>query len=61
MFSVKTLLPRRQAVMISTAAFGADMPHPPPIYQPVVAEPCCASAWYLRGEVGVGIIEPAPT
>ena len=68
MFSVKTLLPAAVAAMISTAAFGADLPMPQPVYQqPVVAEPCCASAWYLRGEVGVGIMnranliyEPAP-
>jgi opacity protein-like surface antigen len=56
MFSVKTLLPAAAAVMISTAAFGADLPMPQPVYQPVVAEPCCANAWYLRGFVGVGIM-----
>jgi opacity protein-like surface antigen len=54
MFSVKTLLTAAVAAMISTAAFGADLPQPPPIYQPV-AEPCCAGGWYLRGDVGVGI------
>ena len=67
MFSVKTLLTAAVAAMISTAAFGADLPMPPPTYQPVVGEPCCAGAWYLRGDVGVGIMnrakliyEPAP-
>jgi opacity protein-like surface antigen len=57
MFSVKTLLTAALAAMISTAAFGADLPMPQPVYQqPVVAEPCCANAWYLRGFVGVGIM-----
>lgn len=60
MLSVKTLLPAAVAAMISTAAFGADLPMPQPVYQqPVVAEPCCASAWYLRGDVGVGIMNHA--
>ena len=60
MFSVKTLLPAAAAAMISTAAFGADLPMPQPVYQqPVVAEPCCASAWYLRGDIGVGIMNRA--
>jgi opacity protein-like surface antigen len=57
MLSVKTLLAAAAAAMISTAALGADLPQPPPVYQQaVVAEPCCAGAWYLRGEVGVGIM-----
>jgi opacity protein-like surface antigen len=55
MFSVKTLIGVAAAAMLSTAAFAADMPLPPPAYQPVVAEPCCSGGWYLRGEVGVGI------
>lgn len=60
MFSVKTLLPAAMAAMISSAAFGADLPMPQPVYQqPVVAEPCCASAWYLRGDIGVGIMNRA--
>lgn len=55
MFSVKTLLTAAIAATISTAAFAADLPQPPPLYQPV-AEPCCSGGWYLRGDVGVGIM-----
>jgi len=57
MFSVKSLFGAAVAAIISTAAFAADLPQPAPVYQPVVApEPCCGGAWYLRGEVGVGIM-----
>jgi opacity protein-like surface antigen len=56
MFSVKTLIAAGFAAIISTAASAADLPQPPPVYQPVVAEPCCAGGWYLRGNVGVGIM-----
>ncbi len=55
MFSVKFLIGAAAAAMLSTTAFAADMPQPQPVYQPVVAEPCCSSAWYLRGDVGIGI------
>jgi opacity protein-like surface antigen len=44
--------------MLSSTAFAADMPMPQPVYQPV-AEPCCSSGWYLRGDVGVGIMSRA--
>jgi len=54
MFSVRTLFAALAAVMITTAASAADLPQPPPVYQPI-AEPCCAGAWYLRGEIGIGI------
>jgi opacity protein-like surface antigen len=56
MLSVKALFAAGFAAIISTAASAADLPQPPPVYQPVVAEPCCAGGWYLRGDVGVGII-----
>jgi opacity protein-like surface antigen len=59
MLSVKTILAAAIAALVSTAAFAADMPLPQPVYQPVVAEPCCAGAWYLRGDVGVGIMNRA--
>jgi opacity protein-like surface antigen len=55
MFSVKFLIGAATAAVLSTTAFAADMPQPQPVYQPVVAEPCCSSAWYLRGDVGIGI------
>ena len=42
--------------MLSTSAFAADMPQPPPqiAYQPIVVEQS-EGAWYLRGDVGIGI------
>ncbi|HTZ01188.1 MAG TPA: outer membrane beta-barrel protein [Xanthobacteraceae bacterium] len=55
MFSVRCLLSAATAVLASTAAFAADMPQPMP-YQPpamVVAQP--EGAWYLRGDIGVGM------
>ena len=60
MVSVKFLIGTAAAVMVSTAAFAADMPQPlpPQPYQPplmVMAQP--EGAWYLRGDIGVGIIE----
>ena len=58
MVSVKFLIGTAAAAMVSTAAFAADMPQPlpPQSYQPplmVMAQP--ESAWYLRGDIGVGI------
>ncbi len=45
--------------MISTSAFAADMPQPLPppqiAYQPIVMEQP-TGAWYLRGDIGIGII-----
>ncbi len=54
MFSVRFLLTAATAALVSTAAFAADMPQPMP-YQPpaVVVQP--EGAWYLRGDIGVGI------
>ncbi len=59
MVSVKFLISTTAAVMVSTAAFAADMPQPlpPQPYQPqlmVMAQP--EGAWYLRGDIGVGIM-----
>ncbi len=48
--------------MISTAAFAADMPQPLPQPQiqyqpiPVVMEQQPQGAWYLRGDIGIGIM-----
>src|ERR1700691_2048522 len=57
--SVTTLLIRVAAVvMIGTPAFAADMPQPLPqpqiAYQPIVVEQP-EGAWYLRGDIGIGI------
>jgi opacity protein-like surface antigen len=57
MFSVKFLISTAAAVMLSSTAFAADMAQP--VYQPVIAQPCCAGAWYLRGGVGIGLISEA--
>jgi opacity protein-like surface antigen len=61
MIGVSTLLIRvAAAVMLSTSAFAADMPQPLPqpppqiAYQPIVMEQP-EGAWYLRGDIGVGI------
>jgi opacity protein-like surface antigen len=45
------------AVLLSNAAFAADLPPPlpPPMYQPPPPVACCTSGWYLRGDVGVGM------
>jgi opacity protein-like surface antigen len=62
MVRVALLIRVAAAAMVSTTAFAADMPQPLPpqpqlAYQPmpvVVAQP--EGAWYLRGDIGVGII-----
>lgn len=56
MLSVKFLITAGITAVIGTAAHAADMPMPQPQYQPlplVVEQPI--GAWYLRGDVGVGI------
>jgi len=58
MVSVAIFIRAAAAAMISSTAFAADMPQPQPqiAYQPVpviVEQP--ASAWYLRGDIGIGI------
>jgi opacity protein-like surface antigen len=55
MVSVKTLIGSAAAVMVSTAAFAADLGPPPAMqYQPQ-AQVLPQSGWYLRGDVGVGV------
>ncbi len=68
MVSVKSLICAGAAVLVSSAAYAADLGMPPaPAYMPpaVVA---AQSGWYLRGDVGVGAqsfskfdLEPADT
>lgn len=54
MVSVKSLIGATAAIMLSTAAYAADLGSPPPMqYQPPAA-PTEQSGWYLRGDVGVG-------
>ncbi len=62
MVSVKFLISTAAAVTVSSAAFAADMPQPlpPQPYQPqlmVMAQP--EGAWYLRGDIGVGVMSEA--
>jgi opacity protein-like surface antigen len=65
MIGVSTLLIRvAAAALFSTSAFAADMPQPLPqpppqmVYQPIVVEQP-EGAWYLRGDIGIGIISQA--
>ncbi len=61
MVSVRLLISAAAAAAASTTAFAADMPQPMPpppqlAYQPqlmVMEQP--EGAWYLRGDIGVGI------
>jgi opacity protein-like surface antigen len=55
MVSVRTLITAAATAVVSTTAYAADMPMPPPeiAYQP---PPCCATVgWYLRGDIGIGV------
>jgi opacity protein-like surface antigen len=61
MVSVTHIISAAAAAMVSTAAFAADMPQPlpPPMqYQPVIVQQP-AGAWYLRGDIGIGITSDA--
>jgi opacity protein-like surface antigen len=59
MVSVKFLIRIGAAAVISSSAYAADLPLPqPPIpYQPPAAVvETSSSGWYLRGDVGVGVL-----
>jgi opacity protein-like surface antigen len=63
MTSVRLLISAAAATMVGSAAFAADMPQPLPpqpqiAYQPIVVEQP-EGAWYLRGDIGVGIMSQA--
>jgi opacity protein-like surface antigen len=53
------------AALVATTAFAADMPQPFPqpqpqmTYQPMFVMQQPTSAWYLRGDIGVGILSEA--
>lgn len=50
MRSVKSIVAAGAACLLSSAAFGADMPiAPPPMYAPPVED---FGGWYLRGDIG---------
>ncbi len=65
MVSVRLCIAAAVAAMMSTTAFAADMPQPLPpppqlTYQPplmVMEQP--EGAWYLRGDIGVGMLSEA--
>src|SRR5207237_9526751 len=51
MRSVKPLIAAGAAILMSSAAFAADMPiAPPPMYAPPPVEDF--GGWYLRGDIG---------
>lgn len=56
MVSVKSLLGAGAALLLSGAAYAADLGAPPPGMQFQPVAPPVASGWYLRGDVGVGMI-----
>jgi opacity protein-like surface antigen len=54
MVSVRFLTCIGAAALIGTSAYAADLPlPPPPMPQPVVV----VGGWYLRGDVGVGVLD----
>jgi opacity protein-like surface antigen len=55
MVSVKSLICASAAILISAAAQAADLGPPPPALQYQPPAPVDQSAWYLRGDVGIGI------
>jgi opacity protein-like surface antigen len=56
MVSVKSLIGAAAALMLSGAAYAADLGAPPPGMQYQPPAPAAAqSGWYLRGDVGVGV------
>ena len=58
MVSVSLFIRAAAVAMVSSTAYAADLPLPPPQYQPVVVEQP-AGAWYLRGDIGVGMMTNA--
>lgn len=56
MVSVKSLIGTGAALLVSSAAYAADLLAPPPAqyqYQPPAA--IAQGGWYLRGDIGIGI------
>ena len=54
MVSVRFLICIGAAALIGTSAYAADLPQP--MYQPPVMV-AATSGWYLRGDVGVGVMD----
>ena len=54
MVSVKLLIGAGAAVLLSTAAYAADLGAPPPPMQFQAPAPVAQSGWYLRGDIGIG-------
>jgi opacity protein-like surface antigen len=54
MVSVRTLILIGAAALIGSSAYAADLPPPAMPYQPPVVP--VSSGWYLRGDVGVGVL-----
>jgi len=56
MVSVKSLFAAGAAATIASAAYAADLPPPPNPYQPPAPVLETSGGWYLRGDVGVGVL-----
>jgi opacity protein-like surface antigen len=55
MVSVRSLILIGAAALIGSSAYAADLPPPAMPYQPQVVP--VSSGWYLRGDVGVGVLD----
>jgi len=55
MVSVRSLILIGAAALIGSSAYAADLPPPAMPYQPPVVP--VSSGWYLRGDVGVGVLD----
>jgi opacity protein-like surface antigen len=55
MVSVRFLTSIGAIALVGTSAYAADLGPPPMPYQPPVVP--VASGWYLRGDVGVGVLD----
>ncbi len=56
MVSVKSIISAGTVIMLSSAAYAADLGAPPPAFQYQPLAPVAQqSSWYLRGEIGVGL------
>lgn len=55
MVSVKLLISAGAAVLLSTAAYAADLGAPPPPMQYQPPASFGQSGWYLRGDIGIGM------
>jgi opacity protein-like surface antigen len=55
MVSVKSFIGAGAVLLLSSAAYAADLGGPPPAMQYQAPAPVAPSGWYLRGDIGVGV------